>query len=61
MKPYESTDRSLTSTNDEPSIPKPVPDELRKKLPGMTRKGFGQLIKRAFTQADPKSHPKSTS
>jgi hypothetical protein len=57
MKPHQSPDYDPT-TKDKPLVPKPGTDA---KLPGMTRKGFGQLIKRAFTQAAPKSHPKSTS
>ncbi len=42
-----------------PFTPKPETKELLKKSSGMTRKGFGQLLKRAITPHAPKPVPKS--
>jgi hypothetical protein len=61
MEPHLSTNGDQLATNDKPLVPGPGPEKPLKKSPGMTRKGFGQLIKRAFTQEAPKSPPKSTS
>jgi hypothetical protein len=48
----------MASTN-EPPKPKPPTPEVLKKPKGMTRKGFGDLIKRAFRPDAPKPSPKS--
>jgi hypothetical protein len=61
MELHLSTDGDQPATNDKPSVPEPGPEKPLKKSSGMTRKGFGQLIKRAFTQEAPKSPPKSIS
>jgi hypothetical protein len=43
-----------------PLTPKSEAEELLKKSRGMTRKGFGALLKRAITPHAPKPAPKST-
>jgi hypothetical protein len=43
-----------------PLVPKPLTNEPLKKSPGMTRKGFGELLKRAIFKSAPKPAPKST-
>jgi hypothetical protein len=50
------TDRKQPATKDE--LIAPEAKQLPKKSTGMTRKGFGQLLKRAFTQQAPKAAPK---
>jgi len=48
----------MASSQDQPK-PKPAAPEVVKKSKGMTRKGFGELIKRAFSPSAPKPAPKS--
>ena len=50
------TDREQPATKDEPIAPEAK--QLAKKSTGLTRKGFGRLLKRAFTQQAPKPTPK---
>jgi hypothetical protein len=54
MKPLTEAEQAATqaATNDEPSVPEAK--ALPRKSPGMTRKGFAQLLKRAFTPQDTK-------
>jgi hypothetical protein len=56
MKPTESEQAATEAQRAVTKNDKPVPAAkvLPKKSSGMTRKGFGQLLKRAFTPADPK-------
>ena len=47
----------MKPTEPVPAPPEPVAEKPKarpKKAPGMTRKGFGELIKRAFTPDPPK-------
>jgi len=46
------------ASSQEPQKPKPLTPEISKKPKGMTRKGFGDLIKRAFRPDVPKPSPK---
>jgi hypothetical protein len=48
----------MASTPDQPK-PKPDAPDAAKKPKGMTRKGFGQLLKRAFSPEPAKTAPKS--
>jgi hypothetical protein len=54
MNPLTEAEQAAThaATNDKP--PAPEAKVLRRKSPGMTRKGFAQLLKRAFTPQDSK-------
>lgn len=47
------------ASSQEPPKAKPATPEISKKSKGMTRKGFGELIKRAFNPSAPKPAPKS--
>jgi len=54
MKPLTEAEQAATHavTNDKP--PAPDAKALPRKSPGMTRKGFAQLLKRALTPQDTK-------
>jgi hypothetical protein len=52
MKPLAET--SQPASKDDPIAPRPETKKRAKKSAGMTRKAFGELIKRAFTQDVPK-------
>ena len=52
------TEAEQLATKDKLIAPVPKAKHLPKKSPGMTRKGFGQLVKRAFTSRAPKPAPK---
>jgi hypothetical protein len=58
MKPRTETDRP--APEDKPIAPGTETKTPLKKSHGMTRKGFGELLKRAFTQPAAKPAPKST-
>jgi len=52
MKPRTETEQPVSK--DDPIAQRPETKSRPKKSAGMTRKAFGELIKRAFTQDVPK-------
>jgi hypothetical protein len=54
--------KGMKTATDGPTNPKPLKPlpETEKKMKGLTRKDFGNLLKRAITPHAPKPSPKQT-